>query len=90
MESKITFFLFSRRAGGSSSSSTSKNRTFGFHCLRVTSVNRLRRAGVPREVAMRLMNHASELIHQLYQREKVEDVRPWRDAVSFHAVKHDS
>jgi integrase len=54
-----------------------------FHCLRVTYVNRLRRAGVPREAAMRLVNHSSELIHQVYQREKVEDVAPWRDAVQF-------
>ena len=54
-----------------------------FHCLRVTYVNRLRRAGVPREAAMRLVNHASELIHQVYQREKVEDVAKWRDVVSF-------
>jgi len=54
-----------------------------FHCLRVTYVNRLRRAGVPREVAMRLVNHSSELIHQIYQREKVDDVAPWRDAVQF-------
>ena len=54
-----------------------------FHCLRVTYVNRLRRAGVPREAAMRLVNHASELIHGVYQREKVEDVAKWRDAVSF-------
>jgi integrase len=54
-----------------------------FHCLRVTYVNRLRRAGVPREAAMRLVNHASELVHQIYQREKVEDVAQWRDAVTF-------
>jgi integrase len=54
-----------------------------FHCLRVTYVNRLRRAGVPREAAMRLVNHSSELIHQIYQREKVEDVAQWRDAVEF-------
>jgi integrase len=54
-----------------------------FHCLRVTYVNRLRRAGVPREAAMRLVNHASELVHRIYQREKVEDVVQWRDAVSF-------
>lgn len=54
-----------------------------FHCLRVTYVNRLRRAGVPREAAMRLVNHSSELIHQVYQREKVEDVAHWRDAVQF-------
>jgi integrase len=56
-----------------------------FHCLRVTYINRLRRAGVPREAAMRLVNHASELIHQIYQREKVEDVQKWRDAVAFPA-----
>ena len=54
-----------------------------FHCLRVTYVNRLRRAGVPREAAMRLVNHSSELVHQVYQREKVDDVAKWRDAVEF-------
>lgn len=54
-----------------------------FHCLRVTYVNRLRRAGVPREAAMRLVNHSSELVHQVYQREKVDDVTQWRDAVQF-------
>lgn len=54
-----------------------------FHCIRVTYVNRLRRAGVPREAAMRLVNHASELVHQIYQREKVEDVAQWRDVVHF-------
>lgn len=54
-----------------------------FHCLRVTYVNRLRRAGVPREVAIRLVNHASQLVHQIYQREKVEDVMQWRDTVKF-------
>jgi hypothetical protein len=54
-----------------------------FHCLRVTYVNRLRRASVPREVAMRLVNHASELVHQIYQRERVEDIVQWRDAVQF-------
>ena len=54
-----------------------------FHCLRVTYVNRLRRAGVPREAAMRLVNHASELVHQIYQRERVDDVARWRDAVQF-------
>jgi integrase len=56
-----------------------------FHCLRVTYVNRLRRAGVPREAAMRLVNHASEMIHKIYQREKIEDVVQWCDAVKFPA-----
>lgn len=54
-----------------------------FHCLRVTYVNRLRRAGVPREAAMRLVNHASELVHKIYQRERVEDVAQFRDVVQF-------
>lgn len=54
-----------------------------FHCLRVTYVNRLRRAGVPREVAMRMVNHSSELVHQIYQRERVDDLVPWRDVVQF-------
>ena len=60
-----------------------------FHCLRVTYVNRLRRAKVPREAAMRLVNHASELVHQIYQREKVEDVAQWRDAVRFPGASPD-
>lgn len=54
-----------------------------FHCLRVTYVNRLRRAGVPREVAMRLVNHSSELVHRVYQRERVDDLVKWRDAVKL-------
>jgi integrase len=54
-----------------------------FHCLRVTFVNRLRRAGVPREVAMRLVNHSSEIVHEIYQRETVSDLMPWKDAVVF-------
>ena len=58
-----------------------------FHCLRVTYINRLRRAGVPREAAMRLVNHASALVHEIYQREKVDDVMQWRDAVKFPIPK---
>jgi len=51
-----------------------------FHCLRVTKVTRLRRQGVPREVAMRLVNHSNELIHQLYDRHRVQDLAAYRDA----------
>jgi hypothetical protein len=40
---------------------------------------------VSREVAMRLVNYSSELIHQVYKHEKVEDVAQWRDAVRFPA-----
>ncbi len=59
-----------------------------FHCLRITFVNRIRRAGVPREVAMRLVNHASELVHKIYQREKVEDIAQWRDIVRFTCTEN--
>jgi hypothetical protein len=54
----------------------------------VLPVERQRRwAGVLRggTTLMRLVNHSSELIHQVYQREKVEDVAQWRDAVQFPA-----
>jgi len=54
-----------------------------FHCLRVTYVNRLRRVGVPREVAMRMVNHASELVHRIYQREKVDYVVKLQHEVQF-------
>lgn len=50
-----------------------------FHCLRVTRVTQLRRAGVPREAAMRLVNHSSELIHMLYDRHQVQDLAQWVD-----------
>jgi hypothetical protein len=49
--------------------------------------NRLRREGVPREAARRLVNHASALVHEVYQREKVDDVMQWRDAVKFPITK---
>lgn len=54
-----------------------------FHCLRVTYINRLRLARVPREDARRLVNHASEAVHQEYQREEFEDLLPYADAVRF-------
>jgi len=50
-----------------------------FHSLRVTKVTRLRREGVPREAAMRLVNHSSELIHMLYDRHQVRDLAQWAD-----------
>jgi hypothetical protein len=34
---------------------------------------------------MRLANHSPELIHPIYQREKIEDAGQWRDAVMFPA-----
>ena len=46
-----------------------------FHSLRVTRVTRLRLAGCSQSVAMRLVNHSSTLVHELYQRHCVEDLR---------------
>lgn len=51
-----------------------------FHCLRATKVTLMRREGVPREAAMRLVNHSSELIHQLYDRHRVQDLAQWSDS----------
>ena len=51
-----------------------------FHCRRVTKVTRMRREGVPREAAMRLVNHSSELIHLLYDRHQVQDLMQWSDS----------
>ena len=53
-----------------------------FHCLRVTKITQMRREGVPREVAMRLVNHSSELIHLLYDRHRVQDLAAYADAGS--------
>lgn len=48
---------------------------YSFHCLRVTFISRLARAGVPATDAMRLVNHASFEIHRIYQRFQPEDLR---------------
>lgn len=54
-----------------------------FHCLRVTFITRLARKGVPPSSARRLVNHASETIHRIYQKLGVEDVRNYADELSF-------
>ena len=51
-----------------------------FHCLRVTKVTLLRRQGVPREAAMRMVNHSSELIHMGYDRHQVAHLAQYRNA----------
>lgn len=51
-----------------------------FHGLRATRVTNLRRAGIVQSVAMRLVNHSSALVHELYQRHSVEDLRPYVNA----------
>ncbi|MFZ4695063.1 MAG: tyrosine-type recombinase/integrase [Verrucomicrobiia bacterium] len=55
-----------------------------FHCLRVTCITRLARAGVSQSKAMRYVGHASATIHRVYQRLQVEDVAGVCDALRFH------
>lgn len=45
-----------------------------FHCTRVTVVTRLARSGVPIQQAMRFVGHASETVHQIYQRLQAPDL----------------
>jgi site-specific recombinase XerD len=54
-----------------------------FHCTRVTFVTRLARGGVPISAAMRLVNHSSTLVHQIYQRLAVDDVRDWGKVIAI-------
>ncbi|MEI8289787.1 MAG: hypothetical protein WCH99_09965 [Verrucomicrobiota bacterium] len=52
-----------------------------FHCTRVTFITRMHRKGIRPEIVMRLVNHASELIHRIYKREKIEDLLPHKDEI---------
>lgn len=50
-----------------------------FHCLRVSFITRGARNGVPENVMMKLVNHASTTVHRIYQRLRIDDVRPYLD-----------
>ena len=54
-----------------------------FHCTRVSYVTRLARANVPLAVAKRLVNHSSTLVHAIYQRLGVDDVRQYSSLVAI-------
>lgn len=53
-----------------------------FHCTRVTFISRLARAGAPLGVAMRLVNHSSELVHRLYRRTRADELSGWADRIA--------
>jgi len=58
-----------------------KNLTF--HGLRVTRASRLKRAGVSERDAMLLLNHSSETVHRVYQRNRSEELRQHLGKVLF-------
>ena len=53
-----------------------------FHSLRITKVVRMRQNQVPMSSAMRLVNHSSELIHRMYDRFEMGDLRKYVDVGS--------
>lgn len=57
-----------------------------FHCLRVTGITRMARAGVPEQQAMAYVHHGSWLVHKIYQRLKPADVRGCHAALNFSAA----
>ena len=57
-----------------------------FHSLRVSYITRLHRAGVPLAAAMRLVNHSSEAVHEIYNRLGVDDVMPYRHLKLFSST----
>lgn len=50
------------------------HKTKSFHCLRATVVTMLHAAGVSEGMAMRLVGHASRLVHEIYCRPTVEQL----------------
>lgn len=57
-----------------------------FHCTRVTVITQLARARVPISQAMRFVNHASQTIHQVYQRLGVDDLDDSLRALDRYAL----
>ena len=47
---------------------------YSFHCLRVTVVTRLARAGISESQAMRYVGHSTTLVHALYRKLRPEDL----------------
>lgn len=54
-----------------------------FHSCRVTVASRLARSGYPISLAMRVLNHSSELIHKLYQKLQPADVAGAYDVLRY-------
>lgn len=54
-----------------------------FHCLRVTVISRMARAGVPMAQAMAFVGHADSAVHRIYQRLTAPDLAKAVEALKF-------
>jgi integrase len=72
---KITCSLSADKNGRINTLFKSAGVEASFHSLRVTFVTRCHRGGLSEVEAKRLVNHSSSLIHRIYSRLNVEDVR---------------
>jgi hypothetical protein len=57
-----------------------------FYCTCVTFITRGAKQSVPQSQMMKLVNHASEEIHRVYQRLVVSDVREELNAIKFQTA----
>jgi integrase len=64
-----------------------KIKGVSFHCLRVTKATKLFEEDVPREAAMLLLNHSSELIHSVYVRHRVDHLRKYANAGGYRPTQ---
>jgi len=56
---------------------------YSSHCLRVTCITRMAKAGVPIQHAMAYVNHASATIHRIYVRLQAKDLSHVHSSVSY-------
>lgn len=57
-----------------------------FHCTRVTFIMSGLRAGIPENVMLKMVNHASKLVNRIYQRWTSDDVRRYSAAISIPGI----
>ncbi|MEQ2005247.1 MAG: tyrosine-type recombinase/integrase [Limisphaerales bacterium] len=53
-----------------------------FHCIRVTVVTRLARAGIPERLTMRYVGHASSTVHAIYTKLRPADLQSCIEALA--------
>jgi integrase len=58
-----------------------KMRGYSFHCLRVTAITQMARAGINEQTVMRFIGHSTQEIHRIYQRLRVDDLSACVEAI---------